>query len=39
VAATARAAAAAANDPLEDARIEYCETVDPAAKECKVFDE
>ena len=26
-------------DPLEAARLEYCETVDPSAKECKVFDE
>jgi hypothetical protein len=28
----------AAADPLEAARLEYCEQ-EPSAKECKVFDE
>lgn len=38
-AAAARGAQAAAADPLEAARVEYCEKVDPSARECKVFDE
>jgi hypothetical protein len=38
-ASKARAAAAAVVDPLEAARVAYCEEVDPSAKECKVFDE
>ncbi|KAL4441538.1 hypothetical protein ABPG77_002042 [Micractinium sp. CCAP 211/92] len=37
--AAAAARAAGLPDPLEQARVEYCETVDPSAKECKVFDE
>ncbi|KAL4444326.1 hypothetical protein ABPG75_012063 [Micractinium tetrahymenae] len=37
--AAAAARAAGLPDPLEQARVKYCESVDPSAKECKVFDE